>query len=233
MLPDAVPATAWTGLRPERRLAGGARAEVWLARDSAGAGWVLKSTAHSEAALEWLAPLHAAARAAGLAVPALCRHGSGRLAPGGWSCEPFIAGRPGSAADLAALAPRLATFHAAARALPPRPGLPGVAEGAPRPADLPPELATALLAAFAPMVGAPTGAIHGDLNPGNLIVAETGPALLDWDESRRDWLFLDEICTRTPSPSEARAALAVETLACWGPEPARAQALTQRLFAAP
>lgn len=223
------PPDLWPGLTPLRRLEGGARCAVWLATDRAGAEFVLKSTTHSEAALAWLGPVHAAARAAGLLAPALLRAANGELAPSGWSCEPFVPGRPALPADLPALAPRLAAFHAASAALPPRPGLTGTAEGAAFPTDLPADLAQALRAALAPLHGAPRAAIHGDLNPGNLILTTEGPALIDWDEARRDWRFLDTIATRPASQAEARAALAVEILSCWHPEPARARALARRL----
>lgn len=223
------PAEFWPGLSLVAPLAGGARNVVWHARDGAGRDWVLKSTGHAEAALAWLEPVHAAARAAGLRVPEAARAPDGRRAPGGWCAEPFLVGRTGTPADLACLAPRLAAFHAAVRDLPARPGLPGTAE-APLPADLRPDLAAALAAALAPMAGAAAGAIHGDLNPGNLIVTPEGPALIDWDEARRDWHFLDQIATRPASDPEARAALAVEILSCRGPEPARAAELTQRLL---
>jgi len=224
-----VPAGLWPGLQPLRALAGGARAAVWLAEDARGKRWVLKSTLHGEEALDWLGPVQAAARAAGFAVPELARDPAGHLAPGGWTAEPFVAGRPARPEDLPGLAPRLAAFHAATAALPPRPGLPGAAESAPFPDDVPSPLADLLRAALAPMRAAPRTAIHGDLNPGNVILTEAGPALIDWDEARRDWIFLDQIATRAPTPAEARAALAVEILSCWRPEPARARALATRL----
>ncbi len=223
------PEGLWPGLVPIAPLAGGARNAVWSARDADGRDWVVKSTGHSEAALAWLVPLHAAARAAGLRVPEPLRASDGRRAPGGWCAEPFLVGRHGTPADLARLAPQLAAFHAAVRDLPARPGLPGAAE-APLPAELPSDLAAALATALAPMAGAAVGAIHGDLNPGNLILTPEGPALIDWDEARRDWHFLDQIATRPASDPEARAALAVEILSCRGPEPARAAELTQRLL---
>lgn len=243
------PAGLWPGLSLIAPLPGGVRASVWRARDAAGRDWVLKSTGLSEAALDWLTPVQAAARAAGLICPALCRSADGRRAPGGWTAEPFVQGRPGQAADLASLAPRLAAFHAGARALTARAGRPalgagplpedaapgsppGPAPGSP-PGPLPRLGAAALRAALAPMAGAPEGVIHGDLHPGNLILTAEGPALIDWDEARRDWLFLDQIAARPPTAAEARAALAVEILACLGPEPERAAALTQRLCAAP
>lgn len=228
----------WPGLSPLRPLPGGARAKVWLAEDSRGGQWVLKTTLHSEPALDWLAPVQAAARQAGFVVPGLVRSPSGLWAPGGVSCEPFVPGLPAGPADLPApfapiSAPRLRAFHAKAQALPPRPGLPGLALATALatdlPADLPAPLAADLRAALAPMAGADIGTVHGDLNPGNVILTKDGPALIDWDEARRDALFLDEIATRPPSDAESLAALAVEILACWAPEPARARSLAKTL----
>lgn len=233
------PADLWPGLTVIAPLTGGARNTVWRARDAAGSDWVLKSTSHRAEALEWLVPLHAAARSAGFVVPQMAWRpvqtaasgaASGHVA--GWTCEPFLPGATARPADLTTLAPRLARLHACAAALPPRPDLPGACD-APLPADLSPDLVRALRAALAPMAGAPVGAIHGDLNPGNLLFTPEGPALIDWDEARRDWLFLDQIATRPPTPAEARAALAVEILSCLGPEPDRAAELTQRLLRAP
>ena len=221
--------SAWPDLRLIGPLAGGARNAIWRAEGPDRRSWVIKSTSHSEAALRWLLPVHDAARHAGIVVPALCENSNGLLAPMGWTCEPVIEGPLASAADLTMLAPRLTAFHQLAAKLPPRPGLEGYCTNPVRPADLPSGLAGRIDAALAPMATAATGTIHADINPGNVILTEAGPALIDWDEARHDWLFLDQITTRQASPPEARAALACEILNCWNPEPERARSLAARL----
>lgn len=226
--PDA---SAWPDLHLVGPLKGGARNSVWFAKGTNGSAWVLKSTTHSEAALRWLLPVHDAARLAGFAVPMLSESPCGLLAPAGWTCEPMIEGALASPGDLPMLARQLAVFHLLAADLPPRPGLTGYAANPARPADLPPKLARLIDTALAPVAGAAVGTIHADINPGNVILSEAGPALIDWDEARRDWLFLDQITTRQSGPTEATAALACEILNCWGPEPERARELAARLGA--
>ncbi|MCR8549625.1 phosphotransferase [Salipiger sp. P9] len=196
---------------------------------------MLKSTRRSEAALRWLGPVHAAARKAGFTVPEPVPTRAGLLIADGWTAERFLNGRLAKPAELAGLAPRIATFHRYALRLPPRPGVPGLLAlpqtGRGGDVDLsamPRPLAGALRRAFAAVQRAEQGVVHGDLNAGNVIMAEPGPALIDWDESRRDALFLDQAALGRPVPRKAaRAALAWEIACCWQLEPQRARRLAR------
>ncbi|MFC4730886.1 phosphotransferase [Salipiger abyssi] len=196
---------------------------------------VLKSTGRSEAALRWLVTVQAAARQVGFVTADPVPARNGRLIAGGWTAERFLPGRIADPRDLSALAPRIAAFHRAARRFPPRPGVPGMAVllrlgrggGVVLPA-MPRKLAKAIRAAFADVADTPQGVVHGDLNPGNVIVTNEGPALVDWDESRHDALCLDRVALGLPATrAERRAALAWEIACCWAPEPERARSLAR------
>lgn len=215
---------------PLEPIGAGARNAVFRCGDL-----VLKSTRRSEAALRWLTPVQAAARRAGFVISDSVPARNGRLIAGNWTAERFLPGRPAEGGELAALASRIAAFHRAARWLPPRPGCPGMAAllrvgrgGDVALPAMPRPLAKAIRAAFAAVAGTAQGVVHGDLNPGNVILTAGGPALIDWDESRRDALFLDRAALGLRlRPAERRAALAWEIACCWGPEPARARRLAR------
>lgn len=76
-----------------------------------------------------------------------------------------------------------------------------------------PRLVARLRAAWTACADAPVGPIHGDLCAGNLIVTPGGPALIDGDEARSDFRFLDEIAARPATPSGASAHTAFEIAA--------------------
>lgn len=96
---------------------------------------------------------------------------------------------------------------------------------------MPRRLAQAILAAFLAVASEPAGLVHGDLNPGNVILTPNGPALVDWDESRADHLFLDlSPLGGRQSVRQRRAALAYEVACCWRVEPERARRLARRLI---
>lgn len=128
----------------------------------------------------------------------------------GWTLEPFLQGRPGTAADRASL--DLRRFRAAARGLPPRPS----------PAPRLPHGWTRLT-----RLGGLTGPIHGDLHPGNLLRTNAGIAVIDWEEARIGPLAVDDAAPG--SPDHARAELA----ACAAAEPDRSRALARGLLARP
>lgn len=204
----------------------GARNSVFRCGDH-----VLKSTGHGEAALRWLSRPQEAARAAGFVVPALVPARSGRLSHQGWTAEPYLSGPLASAADLAGLAPRMRAFHNRCRNLPQRPGAPSALCAGRLLHQMPQTLAARLARCLAPLATMPAGAIHGDLNAGNVILTPDGPALIDWDEARRDALCLDHLALGQPGPpAQRRAALAWEIACCWGPEPARARRLARGLI---
>jgi Ser/Thr protein kinase RdoA (MazF antagonist) len=193
---------------------------------------VAKSTRRTEAQLRWLAPLHAAARAAGFQVPALHTAPSGQLSHHGWTLEPWVEGPAAHPADMRALAPHIRAFHSLCPPLPQRPGfasLPNLLtqtrSGDTDLAALPAEVLAHLRSTWAAVAHVPAQAIHGDLGPGNLILTVSGPCLIDWDEARVDLPFLDLIHA-TDQPTEAQAAhLALEIASCWQAEPDHARDL--------
>lgn len=129
------------------------------------------------------------------------------------------------------LAPRMRAFHNRCRNLPQRPGAPSALSAGRLLHQMPQTLAARLARCLAPLATMPAGAIHGDLNAGNVILTPDGPALIDWDEARRDALCLDHLALGQPGPpAQRRAALAWEIACCWGPEPARARRLARGLI---
>ncbi|WP_164738268.1 phosphotransferase [Frigidibacter oleivorans] len=239
MTGDLPPLAAWgaegLALTP---LPGGHRNLV-LRGQGGGRDLVFKTTRRDEAALRWLGPVQDAARAAGLRAPGLIASAAGHLRVEGWTCEPWLPGVPAEAADLARIAPLVDRFHRNARPLPQRPGFVAAAEAGPRTAagdlDLPAmpgDLAAACLRAWAPLAGQPMTALHGDLGPGNILMTVDGPALIDWDEARRDAPLFDlAALMQADDAVAARACLAWEVAVCWHVEPARARRLARGLRA--
>jgi Phosphotransferase enzyme family len=223
MTPDL---SAFGDVRLIRPLPGGHRNAVWLVDTPKGAA-VAKSTQHGPEALLWLAPLQAAARAAGFCVPAFYRTGPGAILSNGWTVEDWVPGTAFTPADMPGLATRLHAFHRHAPALPQRPGSQALTQ-APL-TGLPPAIADLCSAALIPFADQPTQAIHGDITASNLIHTPQGPALIDWDEARCDLAFLDFIHLRTGDPTEIRAHLACEIISGWTVEPVYAQACANRL----
>lgn len=221
--------SAFGAVTPRQPLAGGHRNAVWLAEGPQGL-LVAKSCRHTEAALRWLDPVHAAARAAGLAPPAFLTTSDGRLCAAGWTLETFAAGRAATAAETRALASRLGHLHAATAGIAQRPGHARAAAVARGAASLDGSLA-ALPAPLARRIGdllssatGPASAIHADFTAANLILTATGPVLIDWDEARADLASFD----RDPAGAPHRRAW--EVLCCWQTEPARARRLARDLL---
>ena len=225
MTPDL---SAFGDVRLLRPLAGGHRNAVWLVETPTSPA-VAKSTRHGLDALAWLVPVQAAARQAGFFVPRFHRTGDGAVLSNGWTLEDWCEGPAYLPDDLPALAPRLQQFHEAMRTLPQRPGLTALPDLARAERDLPADIASLCRAALMPFADQPTQAIHGDINPSNLIHTAQGPALIDWDEARRDLAFLDFIQLGTADPSEIRAHLAGEIISGWHIEPLYAQTCADRL----
>ena len=91
-------------------------------------------------------------------------------------------------------------------------------------AQMPADLVVALRAAWARMTGAEV-ALHGDLRESNILMTPQGPALLGWNNARRDLAIYDAGAVQTASPPQIRARLAWEIACCWTLEPTRAKAL--------
>lgn len=204
---------------------------------------VFKSTRRSEAALLWLGPVMQAAEEAGLSVPHLIPTLDGPLLGSGWTCEPWIEGRPFAPNDIPALAPLIDAFHAATPDTPQRPGclssldfLEATSGGDVDLVAMPADLIVMCRRAWRKAATdaqserqsgetGEIGVIHGDLNAGNLIHTDRGPALLDWDETRVDVRAFDRLRTRpeTATRTEKTAALAWEVASSWTIEPDHAR----------
>ncbi|AMY68509.1 phosphotransferase [Frigidibacter mobilis] len=238
--PDSVLAL-WGITAPLQQLTGGHRNAAWRTMCGQGRDLVIKGTRRSAAALAWLDGMMDAAEAAGFVVPRLIASGQGRLIEAGWTCEPFIDGRPFAAADLAAIAVRIADLHRRTAALPQRPGFAGAVElaaGAEAGGDvdlraMPVPLAQACRVAWGALRGQPQAGVHGDLGPGNLLWGMDGrPVLLDWDEARVDAVPFDTgPCGAALAPPLRRALLAWEIACCWQLEPERAADLAPGFLA--
>lgn len=231
-LPDLRSFPAVTLLRP---LPGGHRNVAWLVQSGQDL-LVAKSTRRDSAQLHWLLPVQRAARQAGFIVPPLLRASCGHFAPHGWTLEPFVKGRHAELADLPALAPALKGFHQAAAPLAQRPGFHSLCDlqrhdqsGDIDLTTLPPDLCQSLRRAWARVSPTTMGIIHGDFGPGNLIMTPQGPALIDWDEARLDWLFLDCAVQRSLPSDQAQAHLAYEIASGWHTEPDHARQLVRDL----
>ncbi|AVW91226.1 phosphotransferase [Celeribacter baekdonensis] len=198
---------------------------------------VFKSTRRTEAALSWLTPVMEAAEAAGFTVPRLIPALDGALMAAGWTCEPYLEGRPFAPENIPKVAAQIERFHRKTHSLPQRPGflsspdLMDATQGGD--VDLmamPAEIIALCRRAWQPMQGE-IGVIHGDLNAGNLIHSEHGPALIDWDEARVDLRAYDLIRTHPEhaTAAEKTAALAWEVACSWGIEPDHARICAQVL----
>jgi hypothetical protein len=198
---------------------------------------VFKTTRRAPAALDWLTPVHRLAEEAGFIVPLLRSSVNGRLTEAGWTCEPFIPGPAFAAGDLPLIRPALARFHALARDLPQRPGFLSSQQLLHRDsggdvdlADMPAGLAQTCRAAWRALDGQAFSIVHGDLNPGNLLHCPDGrPALLDWDECRRDITLFDTGQLGPVTAVEQQALLAWEVACSWKIEPDHARKIAARL----
>ncbi|MEM6325422.1 MAG: phosphotransferase [Pseudomonadota bacterium] len=165
----------------------------------------------SEASLRWVEQAKALARRAGFRVPPLRRLASGALSAGGWTLEPWLPG--GAPTNWQLFKPVITRFHNLSRRLPARPGHPAMYRRGGR---------------FARFFPKPTlSAVHGDLHAGNVLVGPGGPALIDWEESRRDDPAFDLAAFRPKSAEVLH--LAYEGAVCWQREPARARQMAARL----
>jgi len=113
---------AWGQLRVVRGLSGGHRASVFLverdgngevARDAVGDRFVAKTTSRSGEAVAWAAALARRAREAGLGASGYLATVDGRWMVAGVTLQPFLEGRPATAAERRAASARLRSFHAA------------------------------------------------------------------------------------------------------------------------
>lgn len=220
------PLTAWGLIGIAQPLPGGHRNTVLRVGDH-----VLKTTRRSEAALRWLGPLQDIGAHQGLNAPRLIPSLRGSLNIDGWTCEAYLPGTPTSPERVARA---MTTIHHAAKDMPPRPDCPGSRQlqtdmvgGDIDLSVMPPDLVARLRAAWAALPRDQT-AIHGDLNPSNILTQEDGRiVLIDWDEARFDSPIFDQVTWSDDNPNHIKAAMAWEIACCWRVEPERARHLAR------
>ncbi len=253
MLPDAMrpdidlvmeALNAWGDLRFARRLEGGYRNTVLLVEHD-GERLVAKSTRRTPEAIAWVHDIHDVAEAVGIAVPRFVRSVSGQLVEGGVTVEHWLDGTPLVEADYEAAAQAVKRFHNATRGWPQRPGFASSQEllsqtqGGDVDLELmPPDLVRVCRDAWRTLAGEPLSAIHGDVNPSNMLRTPDGRiALLDWDEARCDVAAFDLVALaagRPAAPDERpphlmRAFEAWKAAVCWQLEPEHARTIARRL----
>lgn len=183
--------------------------------------------------MRWLLPTHHAARQAGFIVPEILGAETS-IVRDGWTAERFIEGRSASRGDLIHLMPQLRLLHQLTAGWHQRPEFASATDlisGA-KSADV--DLQALPVALRAEIVEAwrtlprQRSVVHGDINPGNVLLSSKGPVLLDWDETRVDAAVFDLAAIgATSATDDMRAAQAWEIACCWRPEPERAQALAK------
>ncbi len=235
---------AWGDLRFLGRLEGGYRNTVLLVECN-GERLVAKSTRRSPEAIAWLNDIYDVAEAVGIEVPHLVPSSGGQLVEGGVTVERWIDGAPLAEADYEAAAQVIKRFHSATRGWPQRPSFASSQEllGRTRGGDvnlglMPPDLVRVCREAWGTLATEPQSAVHGDVNPSNMLRTPDGRiALVDWDEARCDVSALDlvalsagrpDISQESP-PHLMRAFEAWEVAVCWQVEPEHARAIARRL----
>lgn len=232
----------WGDCRPIQLLGGNRNTVLLIARQ--GECLVAKTTTRTPESIAWVAMVQAHAEAAGLTVPTLIASQQGNLVEDGVTVERWLEGEVASDAERRQALPQLQAFHERARHVPQRPGFASTTAlltescgGDVDLATMPAGLVEVCRSAWQALVGEPVSAVHGDLNPENVLkLPDEKLALIDWDEARVDASLLDEMALVPRGDGEAeqggrvrRALLAWEAAVSWHVEPAYAQRVAQEL----
>lgn len=216
-------------------ITGGVANDVWRVRVG-GRIAVGRLGARSDADLAWETALLQRLDREGLAAPAPIPTTDGRLFVDGLTVMPFLeGGPPATAADWRRVADALRRLHGLTQGWPQRPGWRSSSDllhadtgtkidlGA-----MPPEAVARCRAAWARLAGRPTCVVHGDPNPGNILITPERVALIDWDEARVDAAELDLALPHNAAGLEgealdaaAQASAAWEAAVCWDDDYAR------------
>lgn len=180
------------------KFADGVANDVWRVRID-GELAVARLGRRSDADLAWETELLCHLAREGLAVPVPIPTTDGRLFADGLVVMTHLDGAPPqSGHDWHRVAETLRELHRLTRGWPQRPGwrsstdLVSVDTGTRMDlAAMPPEAVVRCRAAWARLVGSPTCVVHGDNNPGNILVSADRVALVDWDEAHVDAPALD------------------------------------------
>lgn len=228
------PLTLWNIDAAVEPLAGGHRNMVFRT-SGLEQNFVLKTTRRGEDALRWLSPVWDAAEHAGFVVPRMMFSKNGLLADHGWTCEPYLQGAHMPETEMKRLTPMIQHMHLACTALPQRPGFLAVAGlltkdqgGDVDLSAMPSDLVKACRTHWINFADLPQTALHGDLNPGNVLKLENRQiALLDWDEARKDAPIFD--LGPLGDTAHKKARLAWEIACSWQVEPEHAKHLASYL----
>lgn len=213
------------------RLGGGSRSDVWAAEIN-GRPCTLRRSRRSPAALGWELDLIEFLSSKGIGVPLLVPTADGERVTGQFFVLSWVDGRPPATdEEWRAVAHTLERVHELTRSWPQRPTFASTTDllthrlGGDVDLDLmPPEAVKRCRNAWAPLIGAPASAIHGDPR-GNAVITRSGVVLIDWDEARVDASILDLADLpgdHAPSAALAvarRAASAWEAATSWSLEP--------------
>jgi len=199
---------------------------------------VFKVTTRTEAQLAWLAGCAPTLRRAGVSAPMPQRGEDGRFVQAGWTCEPFVRGRPLRYGEKTGLRSAIRRVHRQGFGLRQRPGflnarafLEAESGGDVDLSTMPRALVARLRAAFEGVPRKPLTLVHGGLGDANIAVRPWGQYVLyDWDAARLDHPLFDLVaCGAIDNPVPGRAALAFEIATRWHRQRDYAMSLAERL----
>ncbi len=212
------------------KLTGGVANDVWRV-SIRGEIAVARLGQRSDAHLAWECDLLAFLDRNGLIVPRPIPTDDGRSFVNGLMVMTFVDGTPPETkSDWQRVAGTLRKLHGLTRNWPQRPGfrssLDLLHEDHGTKIDLtrmPAEGVARCRAAWARLDGRDTSVVHGDPNPRNIMMTDTGVGLIDWDEARVDVPDLDLVLPGNAAalPDDvhdiaAQASSAWEAAICWG-----------------
>jgi hypothetical protein len=153
------------------------------------------------------------------------------------TCEAYVDGIPFAPDEMPTILPLVSSFHTATADVPQRPGflsskvlLNDVSGGDVDLEAMPIELVSCCRRRWRAVSHRKEAIIHGDLNSCNLIKCSDGrPALIDWDECRRDLILFDLVPLGGGDEDERKARLAWEVACSWLAEPDYTQKVATQL----
>lgn len=211
-------------------LTGGVANDIWRVRID-GRFAVARLGGRSDADLAWETELLVHLDRAGFTVPVPLPTAGGRLFSDGLVVMTHLYGEPPTTpTHWRRVAETLRELHRLTRDWPQRPGwlsstdLLRAQTGTKVDLDaMPPEGVDRCRAAWARLVGRPTCVVHGDPNPGNVLITGDGVGLIDWDEAHVDVADLDLALPDNAAGLDddaldvaAQASAAWEAAVCWG-----------------
>jgi hypothetical protein len=199
---------------------------------------LFRRATRSEDQTAWLGRCAPLLRQSSIAGPLPLARPEGPYLHGGWSCEPFLPGRPLRFGEQTGLRSAIRRVHRTAFGLAQRPGflhargfLTETRGGDVDLDGMPEALRAQLRAAFAEIPRRPLTLVHGSLGPRDVAVTPWGQYILyRWDHARLDHPLFDLVGVGAlDNPVPVRAALAFDIARCWHRDPDCAMSLAARL----